>query len=168
MSPNRRVTRTDLPPSSLLARYAGTGAYTDCYAVDVPGHVSLADFVHAFYTGFVFRIERWLLRVFLSRPSTDLDIARLMSGESSEFAAWRVEDRTDTQLLMCDIAARTRSWFMVEPSGAGGTRLYFGSAVVPKLDRRTGKTGLGFLFTALLGFHRIYSHVLLRAARKRI
>ncbi len=163
-----RVTRTDLPPSALLGRYSGTGAYTDCYSVDVPGDVSLADFVQAFYTGFVFRIERFLLRMFLSRPSTDGDIQRLMSGESEDFAAWRVEAQHETQLLMCDIAARTRSWFMVESNSDGTTRLYFGSAVVPVRDKRTGASKLGLVFDLLLGFHKLYSIVLLRAAQKRL
>lgn len=162
------ITRADLPPSALLARYVGTGAYTDCYGVDLPNHVSLASFVTCFYTGFVFRIERLLLRVFLGRGSTDADIDRLLSGESNDFAAWHLEDRNTTQLLMCDIASRTRSWFMVAPNIGGGTRLYFGSAVVPATNRRTGKSSLGVVFTALLGFHKVYSHVLLRAAARRV
>jgi hypothetical protein len=36
--------------------------------------------------------------------------------------------------------------------------------VVPVVDRRTGKAAMGFAFRALLGFHRVYSRVLLRAA----
>jgi len=163
-----RITRAELPSSALLARYVGTGAYTDCYCVDVPFQVTLATFVTAFYTGFVFRIERVLLHVFLGRGSTDADIDRLLSGASNDFAAWHLEDRNPTQLLMCDLASRTRSWFMVESNDCGATRLYFGSAVVPATNKRTGESSLGAVFTALLGFHKVYSHVLLRAAAKRV
>ena len=49
-------------------------------------------------------------------------------------------------------------------SGGVSTKLYFGSAVVP----RRGSAGLGWQFTALLAFHKLYSRVLLRAARNRL
>jgi hypothetical protein len=54
------------------------------------------------------------------------------------------------------------------PGRGAGTRLYFGSAVVPLRDAKTGGTRMGPLFRALLGFHRLYSRVLLRAAAKRL
>ena len=50
----------------------------------------------------------------------------------------------------------------------GGTRLYFGSAVVPVDDARTGRRRIGTVFVLLLGFHRVYSRVLLWAARARL
>jgi hypothetical protein len=56
----------------------------------------------------------------------------------------------------------------VHAAGAAATRLYFGSAVVPAVDKATGRLRMGFAFRALLGFHRIYSRVLLRAARSRL
>lgn len=156
-----------LPPGSLLARYAAAGAYTDCYAAELPRKVTQAEFVQAFYSGAVFRIERLLIRLFLSRPSTDEQVRQLAAGEASEFAAWRVEGRTPDELLLCDIAGRTRSWLMVSAHGAG-TRLHFGSAVVPERDRATGEGRMGFVFQALLGFHKVYSRVLLGAARRRL
>jgi hypothetical protein len=45
--------------------------------------------------------------------------------------------------------------------------LYFGSAVVP-LRRKSGEPALGFTFSALLGFHKLYSRVLLSTARSRL
>ncbi|HEX7718658.1 MAG TPA: hypothetical protein VF389_02530, partial [Woeseiaceae bacterium] len=87
------------------------------------------------------------------------------------FAAWQVEKRVENQLLLTDYMGNTRSWLMVAPvssDGAGGTRLYFGSAVVPEVNAKTGERSLGFLFRALLGFHRIYSVVLLYSARARL
>jgi hypothetical protein len=53
-------------------------------------------------------------------------------------------------------------------SAEQSTRLYFGSAVVPKVDTKTGKVTMGFAFYALGGFHRLYSCLLLRAACNRL
>ena len=61
-----------------------------------------------------------------------------------------------------------RSWLMVDPVGHGVTRLYFGSAVVPVTNARTGSAGLGTAFVALLGFHKLYTRILLRAASMRL
>jgi hypothetical protein len=156
-----------LPDGALLARYTNAGAYTDCYTADVAKPVALAEYLEAFYTGKVFRIERILLRLFLSKPSTDAEVRQLARGEAVQFSAWKVEARTADQLLLCDSWGRTRSWLMVAPTGqgeGGTTRLYFGSAVVPVTHATTGRRGMGFLFKALLGFHRIYSRILLGAA----
>lgn len=136
---------------------------------EVARTVSHAEFVEAFYTGGLFKVERFLLRVFISKPSTDLQARQLAAGELNAFAAWRVEARAVDQLLMCDIGGRTRSWLMVAPSEVPGhTRLYFGSAVVPVVDASTGKSSMGFVFKALLGFHKLYSRALLSAAAARL
>lgn len=128
-----------------------------------------SQFVEAFYTGAVFKLERLLIRWLLSRPSTDTEVRQLASGERETFSAWRVEARTDDQLLMCDIAGSTRSWLMVAPlEGSAGTRLLFGSAVVSAIDKRTGQRRMGVMFRLLLGFHKAYSRVLLSAARSRL
>ena len=67
---------------------------------------------------------------------------------------------------MCDLGGRTRSRLMVVPVGSGGSRHYFGSAVVP-ITTPQGRATTGFRFNALLGFHKIYTRALLRAARSR-
>ncbi len=160
-----------LPPKALLARYADAGAYTDCYVAQVARSVSHAEYVETFYTGGLFKVERLLLRLFLSKPSTDAQARQLAAGEIGTFAAWRVEDRTPDQLLLCDIGGRTRSWLMVSPAlhqPTQNTLLYFGSAVVPRVSRSTGKSGMGLPFQALLGFHKRYSRALLGSARSRL
>ena len=163
-----------LPTQAHLTKYATAGAYTDCFVTEVARTVSHAEFVEAFYTGRLFKLERWLLRVFLSKPSTDLQARQLAAGELNEFAAWRVEARGEDQLLMCAMDGRTRSWLMVSPVSTAhgaetkGTRLYFGSAVVPVMNAATGKSELGFVFKALLGFHKLYSRALLSAAARRL
>lgn len=66
---------------------------------------------------------------------------------------------------MCAIEGRTRSWLMVSAAAVPGrTRLYFGSAVLPVVNRSTGERGMGFMFKVLLGFHKRYSRLLLSAA----
>ncbi len=158
-----------LPPFALLERYLGNEDYTDCYSADIPGEFSHAEFVAAFYTTWLFRLERAILKWLVARPSTDEEVRQLAQGERDAFAAWTVEARAPNQLLMCDFLENTRSWLMVEPRVGGGvTRLYFGSAIVARLDRRTGRRRLGLRFRALLGFHRRYSRALLRAARARL
>ncbi len=160
-----------LPEHALLARYAHGGGYTDCYITEVPASVSHAEYVEAFYTTAVFKLERLLLAWFVSKPSSDAQARQLAAGELDSFSAWGVEARSVDQLLMSDFRGRTRSWLMVAPGKGGGaatTRLYFGSAVVPVVDKATGRAALGFTFSALLGFHKLYSRVLLRAACSRL
>lgn len=163
-----RVQACDLPPGALLRRYAGSPAYADCFRLDIGVPVTHADYVEAFYTTAAFRLERLLLGWFASRPSTDSQARQLALAQTADFAAWHVEARESDQLLMCDMAHRTRSWLMCERGDGGATRLYFGSAVVPVVDRRTGEPRMGAVFHALLGFHRLYSHLLLRSAAARL
>ncbi len=122
-----------------------------------------------FYTTWLFRLERWILRLAVARPSTDEEARQLARGERGAFAAWSVEARAPDQLLMCDFTGRTRSWLMVAPAaGATGTRLYFGSVVVPVRDPKTGEMGLGPVHGPLIGFHKLYSRLLLGAAARRL
>lgn len=160
----------DLPAEALLNRYAKSGAYADCYVAEIAATVSHADFVEAFYTTAVFKLERLILRLLVSFPSTDAEARQLAQGRRDSFAAWSVEARATNQLLLSDFKGRTKSWLMValQDTGAPGTRLYFGSAVVPVRGAGTGRTGPGFIFTALLGFHKLYSRILLRSAVLRL
>lgn len=153
------VRQTDLPPDALLMRYAESGAYTDCFVVKTTRPVSLEEFIEAFYTTPVFRLERiilWLVRL----PSTDGQARALARGERDLFAAWVVELREAKQILLD--AGRTRSWLSVGEEGGDGV-LYFGSAVVPNAGR-----GLPKRFRGLLGLHRVYSRILLAAAARRL
>ncbi len=154
-----------LPDRALLSRYRIAGAFADCYSFDSQQAISLAQFVTAFYTTPLFKAERLILKWVIAKPSTDLQARKLAAGEIDAFAAWTVEARSDEQLLMRDLGGRTRSWFMATPI-PGGTRLYFGSAVVPAPGGKSGQPQLGALFTALLGFHKLYSSQLLAAARR--
>jgi hypothetical protein len=151
---------------TLLASYAASGGFTDGYRIDVEGEVDLERFVTAFYTTPLFRLERFVLSLF-GKSSTDTQVVALARGQTDAFAAWTVEGRRKDELLMCDFQNRTRSWFQVQPAPGGGTRLRFGSAIVPIRDA-DGRNRMGALFRALLGFHRLYSIALLDAAARRL
>jgi hypothetical protein len=158
-----------LPEAALLRRCLNSGAYADCFVAEVAATVSQAEFIEAFYTTWLFKIERLLLGWFVARRSSDLQAKALADGSATSFAAWTVEGRTPDQLLMCDFMARTRSWLMIAASpNTGGTLLYFGSAVVPELDARTGERKMGKGFRALLGFHKLYSRALLWLGSRRV
>ena len=170
------VTQAPVPATSLLKTYRdGPNAqaweqFSDCFTTTVDRPVTLEEFVHAFYTSPVFRLERALLRL-VKLPSTDTEARAVAEGTGQTFAAWRVGQRTATQLLMCDVMGRTRSWFAVTPSEAGGqsgTVLQFGSGIAAAVDPATGEGRRSLGFRLLGGFHILYSQVLLGAAKARL
>jgi len=161
------IEKSPILENTLLSNYLRVGSYTDCYTTDLPGQVSFPEFILAFYTTPLFKMERLILKFTVSRPSTDLQAKQLAHGASDSFAAWHVEKRNENQILMCDLIGRTRSWLMAVPTGNNShTRLYFGSVVVPGRNSKTEE--LEFGFRALLGFHQIYSVFLLYSARLRL
>lgn len=127
--------------------------------------------MQAFYTTPIFKLERLILKLVVSKPSSDTQLDLLIEGGVDEFSAWTIEHRCKNQLLMCDFQGRTRSWFMIEAlEGKNGkqTKLYFSSAVVSSKKRNTnmGSSSLGF--RPLFWFHRKYSMVLLLSAKLRL
>jgi hypothetical protein len=160
-----RVREIELPEGALLQRYATGNGFADAYATDLDRELSFESYVEAFYSTGMLAPEKLLLAV-LGRRSSKQQLGAMARGEQARFAAWTVEARADAQVLLKDDTGRTRSWLHCQPLPGGGTRLYFGSAVVARRDARTGERRMGAGFNALLGFHRAYSRVLLRAARK--
>lgn len=162
-----RVVEAEPPDGALLDRYRCGGGYTDCFVAVVPDRVTQTAYIEAFYTTALFKLERLVLALLVSRPSTDDKARRLAVGKADRFAAWTVEAREADQILLCDLMGSTRSWLMsivdtAAPSPT--TRLYFGSAVVP----RKGAAGLGVGFRAMVPFHRLYARALLKAAVRRL
>ncbi|MBC7682932.1 MAG: hypothetical protein H7172_11400 [Ferruginibacter sp.] len=155
---------TEVPPHSLLLRYCDSG-YTDCYVTELPFPVTAAQFIEAFYTTPLFKLERLLLSAMLRRPSSDAQAQELGLGCRHSFAIWSVEAREKDQTILA--AGRTRSWLSVTPGEPVGTRLFFGTAVVPR-HSASGAQAMGFWFWALGAFHRVYSRALLRSARSRL
>ncbi len=164
MSPE--ITEPALPANALLQRFVNSGDYTDCFQTHINATISFSAYIEAFYTTSVFRAERFVLKWLVSRPSTDDEVTALANGEVERFAAWKMLDRADNQLLMMDFRGNTCSWFMLEADHAG-SNLYFGSAVIRNRKSSSGRR-MGWTYRALLGFHRLYSRILLRAACKRL
>jgi hypothetical protein len=160
------VTR-ELPQDALSRKDLERGAYTDCYTTDVALQVPHAQYVEAFYTSWAFKLERFVLKWLVAKPSTDEEARRLSRGELDNFAAWTVEQRAPDQVLLADFMGKTKSWLMVAPLSEGQTRLYFGSVVNP-VPRPTHRPSTGRTFGAMLAFHKRYSRVLLGAAAAKI
>jgi len=160
-----------LPDNTLLSIYQQNGAYTDCYCTEISSTVTHSQYVHAFYTTSVFKLERSILKWVVSKPSSDAQVVLLVEGKTDTFSAWSVENRCENQLLLCDYQKRTRSWLMikhVDSENGIQTRLYFGSAVVPRKNIKTGRSSFGLGFHALYWFHKMYSVVLLLSAKSRL
>ena len=160
-----RIHVCPLPVGALLAHYRDNGAYTDGFCIDLPCHVTLSDFIMAFYTTPLFRLERLILATLVGKPSTDAQILSLASADATRFAAWTVEGREHDQILLCDFLRYSRSWLMCTPAPEPkATRLYFGSAIVPRKISATGKASFDPGFHLLKGFHLVYSRALLAQA----
>lgn len=161
------IQKSPAPANALIQKYIHTPhAYTDSYCTDLPFPISFREYLLAFYTTPLFKLERLIL-LLVRKPSTDEEARHLAEENRASFAAWTVEAREENQILMCDFMSRTRSWLMTVPSG-NGTRLYFGSVVVPEEKPRVKKLPLGLFFHALLGFHKVYSVLLLFSAKSKL
>ena len=115
-----------MPADAFLNRYSGGGAYVDSYVTEIVRTVPQAEYVEAFYTTAVFRLERLILKWFVSRPSTDDEARQLAQGNRDAFAAWTVEARAADQLLLGDFSGRTKSWLksvVTQDGGRAHTRL---------------------------------------------
>jgi len=164
-----RVKSGVLPAASLLNAYRDAGHYTDCFTTTVNQTIRADDYFVAFYTTWLFKLERRILAAAVDKPSTDAQALDLALGRTDTFSAWRVEARTPDQLLLSDFRGNTRSWLMI---GSGDTpactRLYFGSAVLTRLESGNKPARIPASFRALLGFHKVYSRTLLYAAANRV
>jgi hypothetical protein len=166
-----------VPDWSLLKTYRGGkhpdtwGTYHDCFALPIDRVVTLPEFVYAFYTTAVFKLERLIIAYAVKLPSTDEQALQFARGSRARFSAWTLAEVSGNQLLASDFQDRTRSWFAVTPLQVGehaGTVLRFGSGIASKYQdgQDTGQLTRGF---KMLGrFHVLYSRVLLLAARQRL
>ncbi|MFG6467172.1 hypothetical protein [Roseateles sp. BYS87W] len=162
------VTDSSPAPGSLLGTLAAErGAFADAYSLPLPRPVALAEFVEAFYTSWLFKLERAVLAL-AGRRSTDALARAVAQGQAERLAVWTVQARTAHELLMHEDSGVTRSWFQVQPGPAGSTTLWFGSALMPRRRGPAGEPRFGWGFHALLGLHRAYSRALLRAAARRL
>ena len=140
----------ELPQAALLQQVQAAGAFADCYTTEVEGPVTSAVLIEAFYTTRLFKLERLLIRLLAFKSSTDSQAQELAAGLRENFAVWKVVQRLQNQVLLADQSERPRSWLMVGTSAAtppkSVTQLYFGSAVLPRINPKTGEKRFGLLF----------------------
>lgn len=153
-----------VPQDALLHRYATQeGTYTDCFEVMLPISATMEEFVVAFYTTWLFRLERLVLSAARRRRITDAQVRALASGDTEVFAVWRVEARASGQLLLADDSGYTRSYLALVGKEGGVARLIFGSAVVPREGQQ-----MPAWVRATMPLHKFYSKALLRLAERRL
>ena len=151
-----------VPRDALLGAYVDRdGAYTDCFEVMHPMAADLPAFVTAFYTTWLFRLERVVLSVVLRRRISDAEVQALAGG-ADRFAAWRVAGRETDEIMLEDQSGRTLSYLAVAPKDGGVTRLLFGSVV------RGAEGARPLWLRALMPVHRLYARALLRLAERKL
>jgi hypothetical protein len=143
------------------------GSFVDCYYIDIPQEVTLDNYIKAFYTTSLFKIERTILSIATFKQAIDMHAVELSRGTSENYSVWTVESRVSNQIMLRDFTGKTRSWLMVQKSKVNEetfTRLYFGSVVMPKAVSKNGQAKFGLLFHVFGKFHQLYSRALLNAA----
>jgi hypothetical protein len=160
-----KVKQLKLREDALLYCYQQSGDHTDCFCCSLPQAVTQDQLVAAFYQTWLFKLERHILAVALKQASDDAEAVALSRQQTTKFSAWYVEEQNAEQLLMADIEGRTRHWLMAENQG-DATTLYFGSAVIKGGPNRSRFAR--FVFSALAGFHILYSRLLLAATARKL
>ena len=121
------ITSCEVPEGSLLAQFGGPQDYRDCFSREVPGVVTLAQYIERFYSSMAFGPERMVLGL-IGRGASAEDISAVANGEADRIMVWEVVERTPDQILLLSKDTNTASWLSVMPLD-GQTRLYFGSWV---------------------------------------
>ena len=156
------------PEGALIRRYTtNPGGYSDRFYVDIPADVTLSDYILAFFSTPIFRMERLILNLVPSGRSNEQCVLDLASGTGDKMAGWKTEKRDENQLLLAVGDGPIRTWLMVqgtqssETTPTKTTRLYFGSAVLPTSMTKDGHPKLAIVFKLFSGLHIFYSRLLL-------
>lgn len=72
----------EVPLHSFLSKHKDGPSYSDCYMTQIPGKVTQAAYIEAFYTSPLFKMERILLQYLASKPATDAD-AKALAGRTT-------------------------------------------------------------------------------------
>lgn len=159
-----KVTPVNLSRQSLLSASAERpGSYADCFEgvvrLDRCPEAAFQRFVFLFFDSSVFRVERRLLKLIGKAPGHYTDAMALAQGRTDRFAAWVVEGRRPTELLLAVPGTPIRTWLALDHEGQHG-RLCFGSAILAP----QGRPKIHWAVRATFGAHRLYSRLLLRSA----
>jgi len=165
-----KVFESELPIIALSTIYKEQGAFVDCYYIDIEKNISLDEYIQAFYTTGLFKLERCLLSLATFTRTKDDEAIELSLGKSDSYSIWTVEGRESNQIMLRDFTGNTRSWLMVKnfDEHEMSTRLYFGSVVVPKNITENKQASFGVIFHLFGKFHQIYSRALLSAAFRKL
>jgi hypothetical protein len=155
-----------LPDHALHKPYQDAGGYADIFHARLSKPATLSELLTAFYTCPVFKIERMILRIILGKGSTDDQARALAKGERTQFAAWDVAQRNETQMLMRDYKGMTLSWFMIEEDDPH--IIYFGTAIVAAKGASPKSPKIPLLFSSTLWFHKAYSRALLWSTQRQL
>ncbi|KAA0175468.1 hypothetical protein FNF27_03168 [Cafeteria roenbergensis] len=163
-----RLVKTGPAKETLLAQAvevpeSGFKGKGDCFRLDVPGHVPIERFVHAFFTSWLFKLERLVLPV----ATTDSLAKDFAYSRVNEFAIWTAKERTDSELLATwaeeHSPATGATWMRVvhgkDDDGKPKTCLEFGSAIATG-DMPYQKA----VMAVAMPLHLAYSGLLLGAA----
>ncbi len=150
------VTAVLQPEHSLISEQSVLEGYvTNCLSGEVSKVVVLSDLIEAFYKTPLFRLGRLVLSLAPFGRLHDTDITALSKGRVDRIYVWQVEARLDTQILLS--AGGTKPWLMFQPLDSG-TRLCFGSVLVPRPSKVEGETPkVGWFLNSLIGARLIYS-----------
>lgn len=84
-----KVVEMLLPVGTFIAEQAEfSGSYTDCYGIKLDHAITLPEFIAAFYTTPLFRLERLMLAITPKGRMKDADVTAMASGESDTMAIW--------------------------------------------------------------------------------
>ena len=91
-----KITSCEVPEGSLLAQFGGPQDYRDCFSREVPGVVTLAQYIERFYSSMAFGPERMVLGLIGRAKGWDASsdaIRALARGDADRFGAWEVIER---------------------------------------------------------------------------
>lgn len=98
----------ELPEGAMLKRYEHDRSYIECYYMDLPRAISIDEYVSAFYTTTLFKVERCILALVQAG-------ARLMRAHRNLHSGWY-----PTLLFGALKIVRSTSFFCVMSSVARG------------------------------------------------
>ena len=90
------ITSCEVPEGSLLAQFGGPQDYRDCFSREVPGVVTLAQYIERFYSSMAFGPERMVLGLIGRAKGWDASsdaIRALARGDADRLGAWEVIER---------------------------------------------------------------------------
>lgn len=71
------IEKCPAPEDTFLRNYLIQGNYIDCYTTAIAKQVSFPEFIFAFYTTWLFKIEAFILTFTARKPSSDVEAKKV-------------------------------------------------------------------------------------------